>query len=251
MGVLIVNETSLADIAIVACGTTSMELRALRESGFLDTEHLLFTSPGLHQDPRELERQLIQRIEQAKQRAAKVLVVFGGKFCYINVDEPTRTMIDVIEEQGPWVVRIEATHCMDMLASEEEREAIAQEVAGEEKVWWTTPAWVKFRHEVFKGWDQARANENFPKHTGGAIVLDALGYFDRYAAEEPEKLLEYFDLMGIPIQAYPGRPWTASSLCSCIKCEDWTISRHFPRGRHVAKRKRQKAPLSRGFLDEP
>jgi len=198
-----VNETSFTDIAIVACGTMTMELRALRESGFLDTEHLLFTSPGLHQDPRELERQLLQRIDQAKQRADKVLVVFGGKFCYVNADAPLRTMSKIIEEQGPRVARIEATHCMDMLAGEDEREAIAQEVAGGEKVWWMTPGWVKYRHEVFKGWDQARANENFPKHEGGAIVLDPLGYLDQYAVEEPEKLLEYFDWMGIPIQAYP------------------------------------------------
>jgi hypothetical protein len=198
-----VNETSFADIAIVACGTMSMELRALRDSGFLDTEHLLFTSPGLHQDPRELERQLLQRIDQAKQRADKVLVVFGGKFCYVNADAPMRTMSKIIEEQTPRVARIEATHCMDMLAGEDEREAIAQEVAGGEKVWWMTPGWVRYRHEVFKGWDQARANENFPKHEGGAIVLDPLGYLDHYALEEPEKLLEYFDWMGIPIQAYP------------------------------------------------
>ena len=200
-----VKETSFADIAIVACGTMSMELRALRESGFLNTDHLLFTSPGLHQDPRELERQLLQRIDQAKQKADKVLVVFGGKFCYVNADAPMRTMNKIIEEQGPRVARIEATHCMDMLASEDEREAIALEVAGGEKVWWMTPGWVKYRHEVFKGWDQARANENFPKHEGGAIVLDPFGYLDQYAAEEPEKLLEYFDWMGIPIQAYPVR----------------------------------------------
>jgi Protein of unknown function (DUF1638) len=198
-----VNETSFADIAVVACGTMTMELRALRESGFLDTEHLLFTSPGLHQDPRELERQLTKRIDQAKQNAEKVLVVFGGKFCYVNADAPTRTMSKIIEEQGPRVARIQATHCMDMLAGEEEREAIAQEVAGGEKVWWMTPGWVKYRHEVFKGWDQARANENFPKHEGGAIVLDPLGYLDQYATEEPENLLDYFDWMGIPIQAYP------------------------------------------------
>jgi hypothetical protein len=92
---------------------------------------------------------------------------------------------------------------MDMLASEGERERIAQEVAGGEKVWWMTPGWVKFRHYVFKGWDQGLANENFPRHTGGAIVLDRIGYIDRYMAERPEDFLEYSDWMGIPIQAYP------------------------------------------------
>ena len=87
--------------------------------------------------------------------------------------------------------------------TEEERERIAQELAGREKVWWMTPGWVKFRHHVFKGWDQGLANENFPRHTGGAIVLDGLGYIDRYMAERPEDFLGYSDWMAIPIQGYP------------------------------------------------
>jgi hypothetical protein len=133
----------------------------------------------------------------------KVIVVYGGKFCYINADQPTRTMQTIVEEQGPNVVRINATHCMDMVASENEREQIAQEVAGGEKVWWMTPGWIKFRHQVFKGWDKGLANENFPRHTGGAVVLDSLGYVDQYMAEKPEDFLEYSDWMGIPIQPYP------------------------------------------------
>jgi hypothetical protein len=198
-----VNKISFADIAIVSCGTLSMELHYLRDEGFLDTNHLMFTTPGLHEDPRELERQLIQRITQAKEKADKVLVVYGGKFCYVNAHEPTRTMRKIIEERGPRVARIEATHCMDMLASEAEREKTAQDLVGGEKVWWMTPGWIKFRHQVFKGWDQGLANENFPKHTGGAIVLDAIGYVDQYMAEKPEEFLEYSDWMGIPIQGHP------------------------------------------------
>jgi len=107
-------------------------------------------------------------------------VVYGDKFCYVNADEPMRTMRTIIEEQGPNVVRIEATHCMDMIASEAEREKIAQELAGGEKVWWMVPGWIKFRSKVFKGWDKGLANKNFPRHSGGAIVLDAIGYIDRY-----------------------------------------------------------------------
>jgi hypothetical protein len=36
-GATAVNGTSFADIAIVACGTMRVELRALKEEGFLDT----------------------------------------------------------------------------------------------------------------------------------------------------------------------------------------------------------------------
>ena len=193
---------SFSDIAIVSCGTLNMELNQLKNGGFLDTNHLFFTTPGLHEDIHELERQPIDRITEAKEKADKVLVVYGGKFCYVNADEPLRTMGKIIEEQGPGVARIEATHCMDMIASEEERERIAQEVAGGEKVWWMTPGWIKFRHKVFKGWDKGLANENFPRHTGGAIVLDGIGYVDKYMAEKPEEFLEYSDWMGIPIQGY-------------------------------------------------
>jgi hypothetical protein len=104
------------------------------------------------------------------------------------------------------VARIDATHCMDMIASEAEREKIAADVAGGEKVWWMTPGWIKFRHKVFKGWDKGLANENFPRHSGGAVVLDGIGYLDTYMAEHPEDFLEYSDWMGIPIIPYPVTP---------------------------------------------
>lgn len=193
------GNVSFEDIAIVACGTLSLELDFLKEEGFLDRAHILYTTPGLHQDIPELERQLIKQINKAKEKTDKVLVIYGGKFCYVNIDEPLRLMQTIIEEQGPGVARINATHCMDMLASEEERNAIALELAGGEPVWWMTAGWVKFRKQVFKGWDKGVANENFPRHTGGAIVLDGTGYLDLYMAESPEEFLEYSDWMGIPI----------------------------------------------------
>jgi hypothetical protein len=194
---------SFENIAIVSCGTLSLELNHLQAESFLDTQHLLFTTPGLHQDIPELERQLLRKIEKGRQLAEKVLVIYGGKFCYVNVDNPTRRMQDIIAELGDDVARIDATHCMDMLAGEEEREKIAADMVGGEPVWWMTPGWVKFRKQVFKGWDKGLANENFPKHSGGAIVLDGVGYLDQYMAEQPEEFLEYCDWMGIPMQAYP------------------------------------------------
>jgi len=197
------GNTSFSNTAIVACGTMSLELDRLREEGFLDTEHILYTTPGLHQDMNELEKQLLERVRKARQLAGQVIVVFGGKFCYVNAARPTRTMSTIIEELGPRVARIDATHCMDMIADEQQRRQIQQELAGGEPVWWMTPGWVKYRRAVFKDWDQAIVNENFPRHTGGAIVLDAVGYLDRYMEQHPEEFLEYCDWMGIPMQAYP------------------------------------------------
>ncbi len=197
------GQSSLSEIAIVACGVMSLEIRALQDEGFISTQHVFYTTPGLHQNPFELERQLIDKAKRAKEVAEKVLVVYGGKFCYVNTKEPTRTMKTLIAELQPGVERINATHCMDMVASEEERNRIAQEIAGGESVWWMTPGWIKFRHQVFKGMDKASANENFGRHTGGAIVLDAIGYTEKYMEEKPEEFLDYSDWMGLPIQPYP------------------------------------------------
>jgi len=192
------SEISFADVTIVSCGTLSMELQYLRDTGFLDARQILYTTPGLHQDCHELEHQLVRHIDKAKTLSNKVVVVYGGKFCYVNVSNTSRTMEQIIGEQGPDVARIDATHCMDMMASEAER----AEIANGEDVWWMTPGWIRFRHQVFAGWDKATANENFPRHTGGAVVLDAIGYLDRYMEEHPEELLEYSDWMGIPIRGH-------------------------------------------------
>ena len=56
------NSVSFAATAIVSCGTLSLELKYFKEKGFLDTAHLFFTTPGLHEDIRELERQLNKQI---------------------------------------------------------------------------------------------------------------------------------------------------------------------------------------------
>jgi hypothetical protein len=195
------NHSPFQDYAIVACGTVSMELNYLRDSGFLSARKILYTKPGRHELPRELESQLIRQIRTAKTYAPKIIVVYGGKFCYVNADNPYRKIDTIIQEQeepGVKITRIKATHCVDMLASTEEREKIGQ---GKD-IYWLTPGWMKFRHHVYQGWDRGLANENFPKHTGGAIILDAVGFFDQVMADNPEEILEFSDWMGIPIESY-------------------------------------------------
>ena len=186
---------SFEDCAVVACGTLNLELTALRESGFLDARRILYTRPGRHEDPKELERQLLERIDQAKRYADKVIVVYGGKYCYINTTEPARTIDDVISEQGGNVTRIAATHCLDMLVSREQREMLS----GGDKVLWLTPGWIVYRHDVFQDWDVGKANENFPRHSGGAILVDTVGFWEDFSERKPEKILDFSDWMGIPI----------------------------------------------------
>jgi len=188
----------LRHCSIVACGTLSLELNYLRKSGFLSGSRIDFTKPGRHEVPRELEQQLVERIGRAKTHGRAVIVVYGGKFCFIDLNDPGRTIDRVIEEQGTNIVRINATHCVDMLAGAEEREAVSRG----EKVFWLTPGWVIHRDYVFQDWDSGKANETFPQHTGGAVVLDAVGFWEDYSLRHPEKLLAFSDWMGIPIRPH-------------------------------------------------
>jgi hypothetical protein len=193
------REVSFEDFAIVACGTVSRELNYLRNDGFLNARKILYTKPGRHEDSRELESQLVEQIGAAKRFADQVIVVYGGKFCYINVNDPYRTIDRIIAEQGEGVSRINATHCVDMLASTQERESISTG----QKVFWLTPGWVLYRDLVFQDWDQGKANETFPQNTGGAVLLDAVGFWEDFADTHPEKMLDFSDWMGIPIHPHP------------------------------------------------
>ena len=195
------REVTFQDCAIVACGTVNLEINLMVQNGFLDTAKVLYTRPGRHEIPRELEEQLIRQIANAKKYASKIIVVYGGKFCYVNVDNLYRKIDTIIAEQREprvEISRIRASHCIDMLASADEREEIA---AGRD-VYWLTPGWMEYRRFVYQDWDKGLANENFPKHTGGAVMLDAVGYYDSAMENEPEKILEFSDWMGIPLEGH-------------------------------------------------
>lgn len=188
-----------SDYAIVACGTMIPELNYLKETGFLEGT-LIYTAPGLHQEPAELENQLQKQLEAAKKHAKKIIVVFGGKYCYINMQDSYRTIDSVIEEMredGYYIARTQVENCLDMMATVEDREKLAEG----QNVWFCTPGWLKFRDMVFKGWDKANANENFPQYTGGGIMLDGIGFFDQYAMEHVEEILDFSDWASIPLEA--------------------------------------------------
>ncbi len=194
------KQVSFKDYAVVSCGTLAPELNYLRKQGFLDAKKIVYTTPGRHEVLKELESQLLQKINNAKPHSKKIIIVYGGKFCYINADNPYRTMDTMIQEQeiGISISRINATHCIDMLVGEIEREKISEG----QKVWWLTPGWIIYRNHVFQDWDKGKANENFPQHTGGAVLLDGIDFWDKYCQEHPEKVLEFSDWMGIEIRPH-------------------------------------------------
>ena len=209
------KQLSFKDYAIVSCGTLAPELNYLRKEGFLDAKEIVYTTPGRHEVLKELESQLIQKINIAKQHCKKIIIVYGGKFCYVNIDDPYRTIDTIITEQVVEISisRVNAAHCIDMLASESQRE----QISGGHRVWWLTPGWIIYRSHVFQDWDKSKANENFPQHTGGAILLDGIGFWDKYCQEHPEKILEFSDWMGIEIRPYKITPDRLKNLLAgCV-----------------------------------
>jgi len=183
--------------SIVSCGTLRMELESLRQSGFLDADAVLYCAPGLHEWPWELEKHLPRQLLRAAQTSPRIIVVYGKK-CFKDLKHPARETDALIQETVGNAVRANASNCVDMLMSLEEREKLA----GSERVHWLTPGWLKHWDFIFKDWDTGKANEMFPYHDK-AVVLDAIGYFDRLMADEPEKILRISDWMKLPINAYP------------------------------------------------
>lgn len=188
--------------SIVSCGTLHEELNYLRDSGFLNADRTLYTAPGLHENPRELERQLTRQLSNAKKYSQKIIVVYGSR-CYVDTKDPFRSIDRLIAEQGDGMSRVnfrgplKAANCIDMLADAEERGRISQG----QKIYWLSPGWLKYWKQIFKDWDVGLANETFPQNDK-AILLDAIDFFDEYALSSPEKILEFSDWMKIPIEPH-------------------------------------------------
>jgi len=196
------DHKSFQDHCIVSCGMLHPELYHLMEIGFLDPQRILYTPPGLHAKPNELERQLVRRLKQAKEHCPtpKIIVAYGRK-CYVNTDNPFRQIDTIIEEQGEGISRVQADYGYDMLAGIEERERISGGEA--DKVLWFTPGWLRNWKTVYQrylGWDKADANANFPGYYKKIVVLDGLGISDGYINEHPERILELFDWTAVEVE---------------------------------------------------
>ena len=191
------REASFEGYTVVSCGTLRPELDHLQENGFLNTNRILYTAPGLHEDYRRLKAQLGDRLEQATEYSKNILVVYGGN-CYLDLQKaPPEHIDDLLNRSEGNISRTEATRCVDMLMDSENRE----EIAKGENVYWITPGWLKYWKAIFAGWDAAKANETFPRYDK-AIVLDAVGFYETQSLEHPEEILEFADWMGIPVEPY-------------------------------------------------
>jgi hypothetical protein len=186
---------SLDGCSIVACGTLRREMRRLADTGFLDSGRMFFTAPGLHEWPKQLEKQLVRQARKARALSERVIVVYGEK-CYLDFDAGVDTDA-LLARLGKEYTRVRATNCVDMLADAETRDRIA----GGAKVYWLTPGWLEHWDYIFKDWDAAMANETFPAHDK-AVVLDAVDYFDEISGTDPERILRICDWMKLEIEPY-------------------------------------------------
>jgi hypothetical protein len=219
MGGIKMKEFTFEGCSIVSCGTMRMELKELQEEGFLDADKVYFTTPGLHEIPRELENQLVRQMGRGGEKSGRLIVLYGDR-CFVDSSDYLRSIDMVIQEQGIDACRIKAHNCIDMLVSEEERE----EMAAGRRVYWLVPGWIEYRKNVFLDWDAGKANETFPSNDL-AILLDPIGYYERLALEGPEKLLEFSDWMGISIEPVPvSLDRLKGLLSSCLELADTRAS---------------------------
>jgi hypothetical protein len=197
--------------SIVACGTLRRELGYLRESGFLGVARVLYTGAGLHAKPEELERQLARQLGRARESSPNVIVVYGSK-CYLDPNQPGKTIDAIVDDVG--ACRVQAQGCIDMLCDAECR----RDLSGDESVLWLSPGWIENWRRIWQeylGWDAADANMNFPGFYRKAIFLDPqpLGVFENWAAQSPEKILEFSDWARLPLES---RPVTLERLKSLL-----------------------------------
>ncbi len=187
-------EFSFAGCGVVSCGTLRGEISALQERGFLDADSVLFTAPGLHERPKELEKQLTRQVARVGDCTDRVIVVYGSR-CFVDYSDPSRDVDGLLREQGEDSRRVDALNCVDMLADAQQREHIANG----QNVYWLTPGWVRHWRYIFKDWDAGKANETFPQNER-AVLLDATGFYQQWAREKPEEVLAFSDWMKIAIE---------------------------------------------------
>ena len=193
------------DRCIISCGILHPEMSYLMETDFLNPRRILFTPPGLHAVPEQLEAHLCKRLSQAKESCPddKITVVYGKK-CYISTDEPLKRVDSILQSYGRGIIRVQGEYGYDMLVSFEDRQRISG--GRENKILWFTLGWLKSWQTIYQkyfGWDSADANANFPGFYDRIIVLDSLGVEEEYMTEHAEEILELFDWTGLEVTFHP------------------------------------------------
>ena len=183
-------------ITIVSCGTMRNALERLKDEGLLDGIDLVFTDVCLKERPWELERQLKEKLHEAGNRSDTLLVVYGNR-CFYDSVNPERDVDKLLhEEPSARCDRIKEHSCVEMMVSE----GCKADVSKGKKVYWIMPPWIENRDDVYYEWDLGKRNQTFPQNDV-AMVLDSSGFFNDLMENDPEKILEFSDWMGVPMDA--------------------------------------------------
>ena len=198
------ERVSFRNHCIVSCGMLYPEINHLMEVGFLDPYRIIFTPPGLHALPSDLEKYLVRSLKSAKEfcPSQRIIVVYGGS-CYINADQTGKRSDSIIEAQGEGIRRIQADYGYDMLADVKQRKRLTGDE--EDKVLWFTTGWLKNWKAIYQryfGWNKADANAYFPGQYRKIGVLDGIGISHRYLSDHPVEILELFDWTALAVEFY-------------------------------------------------
>ena len=190
---------------MASCGILYPEMKHLMNTGFLNPRQILFTPPGLHAKPPELERQLVRRLEKMKASCPdhRIIVAYGKK-CFVDTDRPLRRVDTILQEHGPGIARLQGDYGYDILASVEDRQRLSE--GRESHTLWFTLGWLRSWRAIYQhyfGWDRADANANFPGYYDRIIILDALGAAEQYMADHAEAILDLFDWTGLLVEFQP------------------------------------------------
>ena len=170
---------------LIACGIFREELgRIIRNNGFkADTEYL---NPGLHNEPKNLEKALSKAIERKKKRYQDNIVVVYGDLCLGFQNE-----MKVFAEKHA-VVKVDALNCIDCLLGGKGR---LLEIDPDHEYFFINPAWIKLE---FGNRDKAKSTEEAKEEfsmLSGLYLLDTMGNIDDYA----EAIDQISEFTGLPI----------------------------------------------------
>lgn len=198
---------SFENHCVISCAILYPEINHLMETGFLNPRDIFFIAPGLHIVPERLEKNLIKRLADVREKCpdSKALAIYGKK-CHVSAADPLKRIDNILQiyGQGQNIVRLQAEYGYDMLAGMDDRQRISG--GKQDRILWFTPGWLKAWKTVYQryvGWDKADANANFPGFYDKIIVLDALGLADQYMTEHAEDILELFDWTGLEVEFQP------------------------------------------------
>lgn len=156
---------------LIACGIFREELgRIIHNNGFkADTEYI---NPGLHNDPKSLEKVLSKAIERKKKRYQDNIVVVYGDVCLGFQNE-----MKVLAEKHA-VIKVDALNCIDCLLGGKGR---LLEIDPEHEYFFLNPAWIKLE---FGNRDKTKSTQEAKEEfsmLSGLYLLDTMGNIDDYA----------------------------------------------------------------------